>query len=72
MIEILKFIVVLLLLTLVVQVICVLIFAVFAEIYLWWRRKRMWDDIIRNDTEISEGLERLRKKINERNSQNRP
>jgi len=72
MIEILKFIVVLLLLTLVVQLICAIILAVIAEVFLWYRKKKMWDAIIRNDPEISEGLERLRKKINERNSQNRP
>jgi len=72
MIEILKFIVVLLLLTLVVQVICAMIFAVFAEIFLWWRRRKMWKDMIENNPEIRDGLERLRKKINERNSQNCP
>ena len=26
----------------------------------------MWDDIMKNDQEIREGLERLKKKINER------
>ena len=72
MIAILKLIGTLLLLTLAVQVICAMLFATFMEIFLWWRRKKMWNGIIRNDSEICEGLERLRKKIDERNSQNSP
>ena len=66
MIAILKHIVVLLLFVLAAQLICAIIFAVIAEVSLWWRRKKMWNGIIRNDSEICEGLERLRKKIDER------
>ena len=66
MIAILKSIVILLLLTLVVQVICAMLFAIFMEIFIWWKRKSMWNDMVKKDPEVWLRLEALRKRINER------
>jgi len=63
---ILKFIMVGLLLSFVIEAFVLIVLAGVLEVVLIRRRKKMWNDIIKNDQEIREGLERLKKKINER------
>jgi len=63
---ILKFIMVGLLLSFVIEAFVLVVLAGVLEVVLILRRKKMWNDIMKNDQEIREGLERLKKKINER------